>query len=461
MNDAPVAAARRLVAGLLAEPFGRVAPSVYETARLVVLAPWLSGHAARVRFLVERQHPDGTWGMPGGYALVPTLSAVEALAAVRRGDVPSWGTRADLASAVDRGTRALKLLLDGRTPLPDTPAIELIVPALAERLALLTPFDRTRLAALRERIADGRPVPPKARHFLEVLGDGPAQDGIVGASPAATAARLSPAGADFLRTLTARHGGPVPCPTPIPAFETAWVLSWIARSGMPVEVPPALLDSLAAGLGPTGIATGPGLPTDADTTAVTLYALSRLGRPPDRDALWHYRTAHGFCTWPGEDGFSVSTNAHVLEALGRRSGESAALTQVLVGRQLPDGSWQDRWHASPYYATVSCALALESAGRGPAVAAALRRATEWVRATQRADGSWGRFTATAEETAYALHLLARRPGPVDDALRRGTAFLRAAVDHPRPTLWYGKELYLPESIVEAAILSALFITREL
>ncbi|NED52435.1 prenyltransferase, partial [Micromonospora aurantiaca] len=74
--------AHDLITALGGEPEGQTSPSVYETGRLVALAPWLDGHDRRMAWLLARQRPDGGWGGPGGYALVPTLSAVEALLAV-------------------------------------------------------------------------------------------------------------------------------------------------------------------------------------------------------------------------------------------------------------------------------------------------------------------------------------------------------------------------------------------
>src|SRR5690606_41147841 len=70
---------------------------------------------------------------------------------------------------------------------------------------------------------------------------------------------------------------------------------------------------------------------------------------------------------------------------------------------------------------------------------------EWVLSTQRADGSWGRWGGTAEETAYALQtlLLPRNldSGRDDEAVRLGYAFLQQAMDvYDYPPLWHDKDL---------------------
>ena len=46
-------AVTRLLDQVRGNPLGHVSPSWYETARLLVLAPWLPGHADRLRFLLR------------------------------------------------------------------------------------------------------------------------------------------------------------------------------------------------------------------------------------------------------------------------------------------------------------------------------------------------------------------------------------------------------------------------
>ncbi|MFV2102698.1 prenyltransferase/squalene oxidase repeat-containing protein [Micromonospora sp. LOL_024] len=494
--------ARDLVAAMLREPAGHTSPSIYETARLVSLAPWLVGHADRVRYLLDSQGPAGGWGPPGGYALVPTLSATEALLAALR--PPSTSNAAEVTRAVDRALDNLTLLLRGCGPLPDTPAIDLIVPALVDSLNehlghlarmsgeprwrrptldLPAGMSRQRLCAVRRMVATGAPVPEKLWHALEVLPDlAPTASGVlsmapgtVGASPAATAAWLgTPDRHDgrqavtFLEETVRRYGGPVPCATPITVFERAWVTATLVRAGIPLTASPGLVESLTANLGSAGTPTGPGLPADADTTSVALFALTRLGVAVSPDCLFHFETGEGFCTWPGEDGFSVTTNAHVLDALGQHTGGNSEpghryrttvrqLVVALQERQAAEGSWDDRWHASRFYATACCAASLAEFGPRPAVNASLASAADWVLATQRADGSWGTWEGTAEETAYAVQTLiasGQRREEVVTAIRRAHTYLGHHDGRDGLALWHDKDLYQPTVIVRAAVLAA-------
>ncbi len=492
-----------LVDELMARPWGQVSASVYETGRLVTLAPWLAGHGERVAFLLAQQRDDGSWGAPDGYGLVPTLSATEALLSAGERD-PA------LVPAARSGLRALRHLFQQKPDLPDTPAIDLIVPALVEQInahghgePLAAPgMDTTRLDRVKRLLSSGQEPPQKVLHVLEVAGTDaaragdvrPAPLGTVGASPAATAtwlagfasadaARTDPADTALtdsaaaarhhLETVAARSGGPVPVGLPITVFERGWVLSWLVRAGVPVRVPAEMIADLRTAIRPQGTPAGAGLPADADTTSVALYALALLGVPCDPSSLMMFDTGAHFCTWQGEDGVSVSVNAHVLDALGQyvraRPPAEAAYGPVmarvagwLAAKQRADGSWEDRWHASPFYATLSCVLALGEFG-GPRHTGSVHRAREWVLATQRDDGSWGRWAGGPEETAYAMQILLLS-GPDSDerclkAAWRGYEFLREAPLSDYAPLWHDKDLYSPTAIVRAAILAALYVAK--
>ncbi|WP_245899036.1 prenyltransferase/squalene oxidase repeat-containing protein [Nonomuraea indica] len=502
--------ADELVTSLMFRPWGQVSTSVYETGRLVSLAPWLTGHHERIDYLLAAQRPDGSWGAPDGYGVVPTLSATEAfLAALERGDLGA--DPRVLREAAGRGMRAVAPWLAARRALPDTPAIEHIVPFLvclingrltvpsaglpgAEPLPLPDGTGRERLERIRSWIASGAEVPQKLLHALEVAGPAacgapairPTPIGTVGASPAATAAWLGERGArdpheparTHLEAVSRRHGGPVPVGLPITVFERGWVLSWLLRAGLRVDVPPEMVADLRAAIGPAGTPAGPGLPADADTTSVALYALALLGVPYEPDSLWAFHTGTHFATWPGEDGSSVSVNAHVLDAFGgyvarrpeassRYGGTISDLAAWIRDRQEPDGSWADRWHASPYYAAASCALALDEFG-GDSSAGAVHAAVDWVLDTQRTDGSWGRWEGTAEETAYAMQILLMTRWRDDRRCARAASLGLAHLSNhltsggaEHPALWHDKDLYTPTAVVQAAVISSTHLARRI
>src|SRR5690606_16663965 len=152
------AKAAELVNSLVTLPWGQVSPSVYETGRVVALAPWLSGHERRISFLLGNQRADGGWGLSDhGYALVPTLSATEALGSVLaravRPEGAAWtggasdgvhvrGRRGAVTRAAARGRRRLRTLPTGppwASPpdgeaVPDMPAIERVGAYLVGRI---------------------------------------------------------------------------------------------------------------------------------------------------------------------------------------------------------------------------------------------------------------------------------------------------------------------------------------
>jgi hypothetical protein len=275
----------------------------------------------------------------------------------------------------------------------------------------------------------------------------------------------------YLEAVQRRGVGPVPVAAPLAFFERAWVLCTLAGAGLVPHPYRGLVRSLHAAFGEFGVAGGPGLPPDADDTATALSALARLGSPHSPEVLWAYQEPDGhFACFPGERTPSTSTNAHVLQAFGDclrsgppgRSGYPDAMARIsawLCERQESDGSWSDKWHASPYYATACAALALAGHG-GDLAGAALGTAVDWLLDTQRPDGSWGRWAGTYEETAYAVQVLCRvRTARTGDATRqaiaRGRERLRQDGGPPYPPLWHDKDLYTPARIVRAEGLAAL------
>lgn len=510
LSRSPDVAATALVAEAAADPFGHTSPSVYETARLVALAPWLSGHAQRVRFLLNSQRDDGGWGGQDGYGLVPALSAVDALFTVLSGPAIPGVDQAKVATSVHDGLSRLFARLGPETSevLPDTIAVEIIVPALIEdvnrhldglpgagRLCPPQGADHELLVRLRQGVRERHVLPAKLWHTLEVMG--PAirgaefirpVNGSVACSPAATAAWLGgtpgPGARESLRYLEdvqERFGGPVPVGAPVNIMECAWTVTSLVAAGLGVTVPRGLVETLDGALGEAGASAGAGLTPDADDSATALYALSLVDSPRSPECLAIYWESTHFATFPFERTPSTTTNAHAVQALGASAAAGrppgppldGALDTVLswLGEQQePDGSWRDKWHASPYYATLCCAVALAEHG-AEHVRPAVVRAVRWLLGSQRADGSWGRWSGTHEETAYAVRTLLTTErhqrcalSELDDeivrAAARGYAFLRwSEGDTDAPPLWHDKDLYTPIRMVRAEGLAAAHLAR--
>ncbi|MFJ1706294.1 prenyltransferase/squalene oxidase repeat-containing protein [Kitasatospora sp. NPDC088346] len=515
-------AAAELISGVDADPWGSVRPSLYETARVLSKAPWLPGGRTRVEYLLREQARDGSWGEgPAPYRLLPTLSAVEALLAVLERE-PGAGGAADrlaggtvdrLAAAAAGGLAALGGLPTAG-PWPDTAAAEILVPDLVAAvnrrldqprtadLPHLGPWHRgPRIvvpggyhAAVPEAVA-GRcraagAVPLKLHHTFEGVAAHlpntllPAADGLLGSSPAATAALLAATphppqhqrAAAELADVARRYGGLFPEAAPITVFERLWVAAALARTVLPPSGLPVLRTWADTLYDPEGVRGTPGLMVDADDTAMAVLVAALVDRPRDPAPLAVFDNGRHYDCYIGEDTGSLSANAHAVQALQaylRHHPETARthepvvhrVADWLVGHQQPQGHWTDKWHASPYYATERCVTAL-SPLRGPRARRALQAAAGWVLDTQREDGSWGIWGGTAEETAYAVRILLHASGaaplqPVR-ALDRAETFLHETAHtsgHRHPALWHDKTLYAPEAMIQAEILAARALLR--
>jgi hypothetical protein len=507
--------ATRLVARTDQDDWGSVRPSQYETARVVSAAPWLSGEPRRLAYLLDKQAADGSWGEgPEPYRLLPTLSAVEALLAVLRRGAATAELTARLAAAVDRGLAALRALPPAG-PWPDTAAAEILVPSLVAkineqldlaatgeppglggwrpgpRVAVPGGYHEGAPAYVAKRFGSGGSLPVKFHHTFEGIAGYVSQtlvagvEGLLGSSPAATAARAATASrtpdatARAVRDLDSvarRYDGLFPEAAPIVVFERLWVAAALARAGLPAATLPTLRGWVDRIYDPEGVRGAPGLMTDADDTAMAVLVASLVGRPYGPAPLDLFHNGSHYDCYIGEDTGSVTANAHALQALGGylRHHPAAAgtygpradkLCDWLIGGQRPEGYWADKWHASPFYATERCVSALAEYDAGHA-SAAVAAAAAWVLDTQRDDGSWGVWDGTVEETAYAAKILLHAPAGTREprhthALDRAAAHLDAAFvpGRPHPALWHDKTLYAPDAMIEAEVLAVREMLR--
>jgi squalene-hopene/tetraprenyl-beta-curcumene cyclase len=121
---------------------------------------------------------------------------------------------------------------------------------------------------------------------------------------------------------------------------------------------------------------------------------------------------------------------------GARSSRVEEAIKYLEQSQLPDGSWFGRWGVNYIYGTWSVLCALNPAGLDnshPMV----RRATDWLKSIQNADGGWGEdcdsyrldysgykpFKSVASQTAWAVMGLMAAGLTHDPAVARGIDYL--------------------------------------
>lgn len=478
-----------------------IASTAYDTAWVASLPD--PSDAARPRFpetaawLANNQHADGSWGGAIAYQhdrIISTLAAIRAIA-----QFPIQPASRD---AIDRGQRYVwqhaHLL---RTEPIELVGFELLLPTLAQAVeaagVALPPYLDSYAAERARKLAL---IPPDLRyssqltlcHSLEFLGRDldPAQlaraqgaNGSIGNSPAATAFLLlhdpdNRAALAYIETCLASDTSMgVPVLFPCEHFDTLWSAYHRLLGGVSAQraITQDQADGYERALAGSGICLADTFPIpDADDTAVAILLLRERGRPVATSALDSFERERLYASFAYERHPSSGVNMHVLDALKRmppsadRDARVAKILAFLDEARIHGTYWIDKWHISPYYATSHALMALEALDVSPAVDALAEQlaavALDWLRHTQRPDGSWGFFqVGTAEETAYAVLALSRlgsaRTSSDRAALQRALGFLRRHADDPLPPLWIDKCLYTPSNIVAEVIQSALRAAR--
>lgn len=476
---------------------GHMLSTAYDTAwfaRLGDLDTNLSNQA--LEWITEFQLDDGSWGTSEPYnyydRVVCTLAAMTALT--------RHGRRARDRRQIEKGLTALERISNqaehqiSKDPNGATVGFELIVPTLiseAENLKIIShQGDRIlgRLQAKRAKklsalggakinrfVTAAFSAEMAGTDMLSVLDMENLKEanGSVAHSPSATAylaqnVRTDTEVMDYLRQAITSDGG-APNVAPFDVFERGWVLWNLALAGIDnreilAQCQPHL-DFLEKAWKPgQGIGWAAGYtPKDGDDTGLVGDILARFGRPVDIDALFTYEQDKWFRCFVHEANPSVSANIHILGAL-RQAGYPVdhpsvrKIIQFLQETRNDSGYWEDKWHASPYYASAHAVIAC--AGYAPELA---KPTIAWILETQHESGAWGFFIPTAEETAYAiqaLHVWQRfEKADVKKQLKLGAAWLNTHSEPPYPALWMGKCLYLPELVVRSAIASALAMVK--
>ncbi len=501
---------------------GRMESTSYDTAwigRLVELDEPIGFQA--IEWLREHQLPDGGWGAREFQyhhdRLICTLAAISALG--------RWGddrdrTRLDRARlALDQAARGLSADMVGETigfemigpsllqevnelgilrRKKDTRLNELLFPGrYTQNMALVKENSKRRQNSLLGRLMSGRAAKLEAlpkgrinRHYThafsaEMAGtDGihvldlehlQESNGSVGHSPSATAHfalygdKGDASALAYLRRIAQRQGadGGIPDVAPFDVFERGWTLWNLALieelDEEVLKLAQRHLDFLEAGWHP-----GKGIgfavdytPKDSDCTSLTFEVLTHFGRTLDVEALLHYEEGEYFRCFAHESNPSISVNIHTLGGLRKAGFESEhpavqKIASFMRCTRFAESFWFDKWHASPYYPTAHAIIV----GNGY-IDDLIEPAVNWLLDTQNADGSWGYYLPTAEETAYSLQalLVFKRSGKSvpKDIINRGLTWLQEHMQPPYPPLWIGKCLYTPTLVIRSAIFSALML----
>jgi len=421
---------------------GHMASTAYDTAwgaRLGEIDWSISSRA--LAWLTEHQLPDGSWGAPTPMyyhdRVICTLAAMIALS-VR-------GRRGQDKAQIELGRQALERIVGGATqglqadPNGATVGFEMIVPTLAEeaeRLGIISNQGNRilgRLSKLRTKklthiqgkminrhvtmAFSAEMAGTDGQHMLDIP-DLQESNGSVGVSPSASAYFATyinqgdQASLNYLKSIIKPDGG-LPNVAPFDVFEIGWAL-WnlsmipglVATEKLKVMLKPHL-DFLSNSWVPkTGVGFAAGYTVkDSDDTGLVYETLLRYGVEKDLASVLGYEEEEHFRCFDLEANPSISANIHVLSALKQAGldAKNSSVKKIINFLQKTRGEqpfWLDKWHSSPYYATTHAIIAC--AGLANHV---VEESVQWLLSSQNANGSWGTYHPTAEETAYAIQAL--------------------------------------------------------
>lgn len=432
-----------------------------------------------VRWLLENQKSDGSWGcLVQNYhdRLLSTLNAVVALKEVdgnkyeryiQKGENYIW----ENLKKLKRDT--CKLV-----------ASELLFPSLmeqAESLGLNVPYHvkvherehQEKLKKIKESLWYS---PLTTLSFsIECLGENVDKErlsnvqlpnGSVATSPAATAFFLKHTGDakafTYLKdVLTLTGDGSCVTTYPMEIFEYGWTIYNLMLAGLYFEKYTEFCDFLRSHLGRSGVGCSVDIPlTDADDTAIACRVMQNMQYPVDFHVFNVFDRGDYYSTYGLETDPSVSTNVHVLDFIFNCPDfpDKEVIIERLLGflkREMNSGFWTDKWHISPYYPTSHAVFALCDAE--PSLA---EKAVSWILDTQNENGMWGN-RGTFEETIYCLQALLYYHKKVDHIDFDNVSRAFSCFDHAilpllnkLPELWIGKVLYYPKDVILSSIISA-------
>jgi len=461
---------------------------VYDTAWVARLASRYPnrGFEASLEWLRRHQFPDGSWGAALNHYHDRYISTLAALVALSEGGNDPRDKR-----RLKRGEDALWQIV-GRLGIDDSdtvgfPILSTSLAREATALGLDVPIPPIRFAQGYQKKVDAllnatqrnwrvnpltfsfeglSAMAQEGDHILE-------ENNIISTSPAATAGYLlrfydENALGRLTNLLGQENSGAIPAFACIDVYEIGWGLNYLRLSGAIEPTQPEvqkLLKYLWELWSPEhGIPYSRyfGVP-DLDDTAMCFALLRWGGYSVNADVFSYYELEDHFCCYRGETNLSTCAHIRLLAALQgcKDHPNYERWLEKIIGvlrRSDQNGVfWWDKWHASPYYVSVTAVSALQGIADDLA-----RSRVKWILRTQRDDGGWGYLgQSTPEETACCLLALLIWDQAVE---RVNPAILKEAAEYLLPhaqdknftPLWISKGLYTPHSLVQATIASALF-----
>ncbi|MEW5958431.1 MAG: hypothetical protein AB1801_11940 [Chloroflexota bacterium] len=462
-----------------------ISPSAYDTAWLA----WLFPEAKD--WIINTQHPDGSWGAEIEYyhdRVIATLAAVNAIAATSE--------NSHELKQVERGIQYLEKAIPR---LPDdvyeTVGFELLLPSLVEigqnlglKYERIVQLIQPELPKYHQKLALIPPAMLYSRrttipYSLEFIGFNNldhaaianlrAPNGGIHSSPSATAfvevaTNGSAGGQRYLRHILDSYNNTAPTLVPFETFEIVWSLYHIGLqqdlAALTPEILP-LITTLENAWTDEGVGLSKGFVVDADDTALGFFILTQFNIVPNPRIFEHYEVEDHFRCFSFERNISLDIHVHIVDTLKAmpdfpRRDEMLLKALNTLGRYLTDDYIVDKWHISPYYSTSHAIIGLTGLSDN-----IIQKQIKWLLNTQQANGSWTFYPhfpqAALEETAYVLMALMtvyEKKGNIPfEVIERGFRYMEQNYRPAEklPSLWISKVLYNPYHIVEAVLQSTM------
>lgn len=438
-----------------------------------------------IKWLLENQNPDGSWGSSVNHAQDHILSTLISIISLAEMNYQRFQERIEFGESyiwdqIDELGKEDRRLA----------GIELIFPALmeeAQKIGLNLPFHehkyekerRIKLKKIDKSLWYSKTT--TLPYSLEFLGKDLdtekaksliSENGSVFNSPSTTAYVLQHTGIldayNYLwRTLMYTGDGSIMTVHPFEIFEGSWMIYNYLIGGMDTcNIFGKYSNFFLQCMSPKGVGASVYFPLpDADDTAIVAKILAHNGVFVPLSVFKPYFTGSHFVTYGFETESSVTTNLHILEFLK----EYKDIPQVqditehilkFLWKEIKNpGYWIDKWHASVYYPTSHAIIALSELDNLLA-----SKSISWILKNQNENGTWGMKGGSIEETAYAVQGLLYYHMHVEhidlECVSKAIPYLNTSIKKiEHPEFWVAKGLYVPTNILTSTVISALNMYR--